>query len=81
MTSNAGAQELAKGGLGFTRNEHADRKGGSLKAIERLFSPEFRNRLDAIIPFGALNRDIMLRVVSPLGRSTATSCCAWWTST
>jgi len=63
MTSNAGAQELAKGGLGFTRNEHADRKSGSLKAIERLFSPEFRNRLDAIVPFSSLNREIMLRVV------------------
>jgi ATP-dependent Clp protease ATP-binding subunit clpA len=63
MTSNAGAQELAKGGMGFTRNENADRKTGALKAIERLFSPEFRNRLDAIVPFGALNREIMLRVV------------------
>jgi ATP-dependent Clp protease ATP-binding subunit ClpA len=63
MTSNAGAQELAKGGLGFTRNATGDRKSGSLKAIERLFSPEFRNRLDAIIPFNSLNRDIMLRVV------------------
>ncbi|OIO01337.1 MAG: ATP-dependent Clp protease ATP-binding subunit ClpA [Desulfovibrionaceae bacterium CG1_02_65_16] len=64
MTSNAGAQELAKGALGFTRNETSDRKSGSIKAIERLFSPEFRNRLDAIVPFGALNREIMLRVVT-----------------
>jgi ATP-dependent Clp protease ATP-binding subunit ClpA len=63
MTSNAGAQELAKGSMGFSRNEKSDRKTGSLKAIERLFSPEFRNRLDAIVPFGALDREIMLRVV------------------
>ncbi len=63
MTSNAGAQELAKGGLGFTRNTAGDRKSGSLKAIERLFSPEFRNRLDAIVPFDALDHEIMLKVV------------------
>lgn len=63
MTSNAGAQELAKGGMGFTRNAEADRKTGSVKAIERLFSPEFRNRLDAIVPFGALDHEIMLKVV------------------
>jgi len=63
MTSNAGAQELAKGGLGFTRNAPADRKSGSLKAIERLFSPEFRNRLDAVVPFNSLTREIMLKVV------------------
>ena len=63
MTSNAGAQDLAKTGLGFTRNAASDRKSGSLKAIERLFSPEFRNRLDAIVPFNALDREIMLKVV------------------
>ncbi len=67
MTSNAGAQELAKGGMGFTRNDPqtaaGDRKAGALKAIERLFSPEFRNRLDAIVPFQALSREVMLKVV------------------
>jgi ATP-dependent Clp protease ATP-binding subunit ClpA len=63
MTSNAGAQELAKGGLGFSRNEASDRKSGSIKAIERLFSPEFRNRLDAIVPFSSLSREVMLKVV------------------
>ncbi|PKN09556.1 MAG: ATP-dependent Clp protease ATP-binding subunit ClpA [Deltaproteobacteria bacterium HGW-Deltaproteobacteria-8] len=67
MTSNAGAETLAKGGLGFTRNDEksaqSDRKSGSLKAIERLFSPEFRNRLDAIVPFDALSRETMLKVV------------------
>jgi ATP-dependent Clp protease ATP-binding subunit ClpA len=63
MTSNAGAEALAKGGLGFSRNEQGDRKSGSLKAIERLFSPEFRNRLDAIVSFDALTRETMLKVV------------------
>lgn len=71
MTSNAGAQELAKGGMGFTRNAESDRKSGSLKAIERLFSPEFRNRLDAIVPFGSLNREIMLKVVDKHVRELA----------
>ena len=67
MTSNAGAESLAKGGLGFQRNDpqsaQSDRKSGALKAIERLFSPEFRNRLDAIVPFDALSRETMLKVV------------------
>jgi len=63
MTSNAGAQELAKGEMGFTRNAANDRKSGSVKAIERLFSPEFRNRLDAIVPFSTLSREVMLKVV------------------
>jgi len=63
MTSNAGAQELAKGEMGFTRNAAGDRKSGSIKAIERLFSPEFRNRLDAIVPFSTLSREVMLKVV------------------
>jgi ATP-dependent Clp protease ATP-binding subunit ClpA len=71
MTSNAGAQELAKGGMGFTRNAEGDRKSGSVKAIERLFSPEFRNRLDAIVPFGALDRQIMLQVVDKHVRELA----------
>jgi len=67
MTSNAGAEALAKGGLGFSRQDEqtaaGNRKSGSLKAIERLFSPEFRNRLDAIVPFEALSRETMLKVV------------------
>ncbi len=63
MTSNAGAQELAKGGMGFSRNAQSDCKSGSIKAVERLFSPEFRNRLDAIVPFQALSREVMLLVV------------------
>jgi len=74
MTSNAGAQELAKGGLGFARSDQdsqGDRRSGSLKAIERLFSPEFRNRLDAIVPFDALTRETMLKVVDKNVRELA----------
>jgi ATP-dependent Clp protease ATP-binding subunit ClpA len=63
MTSNAGAQDMAKGSIGFAGKDDADRKGQALKAIEKLFSPEFRNRLDAIVPFGSLDRTIMLRIV------------------
>ncbi len=60
MTTNAGASELAKHAIGFEREE---RSGDDEEAIEKMFSPEFRNRLDAIIPFGNLTPDIMSRVV------------------
>ncbi len=60
MTTNAGASELAKHAMGFEREE---RSGDDEEAIEKMFSPEFRNRLDAIIPFGNLTPDIMSRVV------------------
>ncbi|TMA82470.1 MAG: ATP-dependent Clp protease ATP-binding subunit ClpA [Deltaproteobacteria bacterium] len=60
MTTNAGAQEMAAAAIGFGGRSNAD-KGG--KAIERLFSPEFRNRLDAIIAFSSLPPPIIERVV------------------
>jgi ATP-dependent Clp protease ATP-binding subunit ClpA len=60
MTTNAGAQEMAAAAIGFGGRSNAD-KGG--KAIERLFTPEFRNRLDAIIHFGALPLPVIERVV------------------
>src|SRR6476661_3327018 len=60
MTTNAGAHELAKGTLGFT---NAKESGDEMAEIKRLFTPEFRNRLDAIISFRALDEDIILRVV------------------
>ncbi|SKA80294.1 ATP-dependent Clp protease ATP-binding subunit ClpA [Paucidesulfovibrio gracilis DSM 16080] len=63
MTSNAGAQEIAKSGIGFQRRDDKDRKAGALRAIERLFSPEFRNRLDAVVPFSSLDQDVMERIV------------------
>jgi ATP-dependent Clp protease ATP-binding subunit ClpA len=60
MTTNAGAEALQKTSIGFTSNKQA---GDEMGDIKRLFTPEFRNRLDAIISFGALNAEIILRVV------------------
>ena len=60
MTSNAGASEMAKAPIGFNRNE---RSGDDSEAIKRLFAPEFRNRLDAIIKFKNLNKDIIEKIV------------------
>ncbi len=60
MTTNAGASDLAKEAVGFGRTE---RSGDDTEAINRMFSPEFRNRLDAIIPFAGLSKEIISRVV------------------
>jgi ATP-dependent Clp protease ATP-binding subunit ClpA len=60
MTTNAGAETLNKAGIGFAQ---AAKAGDEMAEIKRLFSPEFRNRLDAIISFAALDQDIILRVV------------------
>ena len=60
MTTNAGASDLAKAAIGFGRNV---REGDDKEAIDRLFSPEFRNRLDAIISFGNLPVEVVHRVV------------------
>jgi ATP-dependent Clp protease ATP-binding subunit ClpA len=60
MTSNAGASELAKSAIGFGRDS---REGEDQAAIERQFSPEFRNRLDAVISFSPLPKEVILQVV------------------
>jgi ATP-dependent Clp protease ATP-binding subunit ClpA len=60
MTTNAGAESLTKTGIGFLPNE---RKGDELMDIKRMFTPEFRNRLDATISFATLDEDVILRVV------------------
>jgi ATP-dependent Clp protease ATP-binding subunit ClpA len=60
MTSNAGASDLAKSAYGFTQSK---RSGDDVEAINRLFAPEFRNRLDAIISFGHLPKDVVAKVV------------------
>ncbi|WP_050928283.1 ATP-dependent Clp protease ATP-binding subunit ClpA [Aestuariivita boseongensis] len=60
MTSNAGAAEQAKEAIGFGRDR---REGEDTAAIERQFTPEFRNRLDAVISFGALPKEVILQVV------------------
>jgi ATP-dependent Clp protease ATP-binding subunit ClpA len=60
MTTNAGAESLSKASIGFTKSTQA---GDEMIDIKRMFTPEFRNRLDAIISFAALDRDVILRVV------------------
>ena len=60
MTSNAGAQEQAKAAIGFARDR---REGEDTAAIERMFTPEFRNRLDAVISFAPLPKEVILQVV------------------
>jgi len=60
MTSNAGASDMAKAAIGFGRDR---REGEDTAAIERTFTPEFRNRLDAVISFGALPKEVILQVV------------------
>ncbi|MFZ5792059.1 MAG: ATP-dependent Clp protease ATP-binding subunit ClpA [Pseudomonadota bacterium] len=60
MTTNAGASEMAKSAMGFVRET---REGEDTEAINRMFTPEFRNRLDAIITFQNLSPEIVARVV------------------
>jgi ATP-dependent Clp protease ATP-binding subunit ClpA len=60
MTTNAGASDLAKPALGFARTK---REGDDTEAVNRLFTPEFRNRLDAVIAFSSLPPEVILKVV------------------
>jgi ATP-dependent Clp protease ATP-binding subunit ClpA len=60
MTTNAGASDMAKAAFGFTRSK---REGDDMEAINRLFAPEFRNRLDSIITFAHLSPEIIAQVV------------------
>ena len=60
MTTNAGATDLAKPTIGFGSSR---REGDDIEAINRMFSPEFRNRLDAVIGFKSLTPSVMSRVV------------------
>jgi len=60
MTTNAGAQEGSRASIGFTKQEHAS---DSMRVIEKTFSPEFRNRLDAVIQFKALDIGVVGNVV------------------
>ncbi|WMJ08115.1 ATP-dependent Clp protease ATP-binding subunit ClpA [Nitrosomonas sp. sh817] len=59
MTTNAGAESLTKSAIGFTKSKST---GDELADIKKLFTPEFRNRLDAIISFAPLNEEIILRI-------------------
>ncbi|MDR2573982.1 MAG: ATP-dependent Clp protease ATP-binding subunit ClpA [Desulfovibrio sp.] len=63
MTSNAGAFEMSKAGIGFGEQGPKDAAHKALYAVENTFSPEFRNRLDALVPFKSLTQELMLRIV------------------
>jgi ATP-dependent Clp protease ATP-binding subunit ClpA len=60
MTTNAGASEMAKPAIGFGSSK---RTGDDTEAVNRMFTPEFRNRLDAVIPFSGLPPEVILKVV------------------
>jgi ATP-dependent Clp protease ATP-binding subunit ClpA len=60
MTTNAGAADMARAAIGFSKST---REGDDMEAINRLFAPEFRNRLDAIVPFGNLPPEVVYQVV------------------
>ncbi|HKK02414.1 MAG TPA: ATP-dependent Clp protease ATP-binding subunit ClpA [Gammaproteobacteria bacterium] len=63
MTTNAGAQEMSRSSIGFTEQDH---RTDGIEAIRRMFSPEFRNRLDGIIEFSSLDPKNISRVVDKL---------------
>jgi ATP-dependent Clp protease ATP-binding subunit ClpA len=60
MTTNAGAEQMSRSSMGFATQDHT---GDDVEAIKRMFSPEFRNRLDAVIPFKALDELTIVHVV------------------
>ncbi len=60
MTTNAGAQEMSRSSIGFQNQDHTT---DGMEVIKKMFTPEFRNRLDAIIQFGALSKDVIKTVV------------------
>ena len=60
MTTNAGAESISRSTMGFTQQDHSTDGG---EAVNKLFTPEFRNRLDAVIQFKPLDKSIILNVV------------------
>ncbi|MBT9561091.1 MAG: ATP-dependent Clp protease ATP-binding subunit ClpA [Myxococcales bacterium] len=68
MTSNVGARDVARGGIGFGRTAGS---GDDSEAFNRAFSPEFRNRLDAKVGFAPLDREVMGRIVDKFVRELA----------
>ena len=69
MTTNAGAADMARPSIGFTQSDNVS---DGMEAIRRLFTPEFRNRIDAIIQFGPLSKATIERVVDKLLMETET---------
>ena len=60
MTTNAGAVQMNRASIGFARQDHS---GDAMEVIKRLFTPEFRNRLDAVVSFSALDAEVIAHVV------------------
>lgn len=60
MTSNAGAESISRSSMGFTKQDHAS---DGMEALKKVFTPEFRNRLDSIVQFGSLPLDVVKTVV------------------
>jgi len=60
MTTNAGAEQVARNSMGFTKQDHSV---DDLGAIQKLFTPEFRNRLDAVVRFNKLSKDVIGKIV------------------
>ena len=60
MTTNAGAEDMSRSSMGFT---HQDHTGDSSAAVKRMFTPEFRNRLDAVVHFQSLSPEVVSHVV------------------
>jgi len=60
MTTNAGSQEMSRASIGFTQQDHTT---DGMEIIRKAFTPEFRNRLDAVISFAPLSKDVILQVV------------------
>jgi len=73
MTSNAGAFEMSRPAMGFGGTAPHDAAHKGLKAVENTFSPEFRNRLDAMVPFSSLSEPMMLRIVDKFVAEIRTS--------
>ncbi len=63
MTSNVGARDMSSTSIGFGREEMEDKTHMGVKAAEKFFSPEFRNRLDGIVPFHPLSMELMKKIV------------------
>jgi ATP-dependent Clp protease ATP-binding subunit ClpA len=63
MTSNAGSREMSAAAIGFAGDQARDARSRGKRALERLFSPEFRNRLDATVSFNSLSPEVMETIV------------------
>ncbi|MFO7818070.1 MAG: ATP-dependent Clp protease ATP-binding subunit ClpA [Thermodesulfobacteriota bacterium] len=72
MTSNAGAREMSSKNIGFASDAGSDVTTKGMQEVERLFSPEFRNRLDGVVPFNSLDRAIMEQIVDKYMREMNT---------